>query len=371
MHDKHGANAERNEAARMPWAAAGLWRRARCFDRMAEIGAMILFAAVIASQAAQADEVYLLNGDRITGTVKGIEDGNLVFETASFGEIKIPATDVATINTDDVVTVELQDGGYVTGVMSSSEDGKIVLRRPEETTAEFAYSDFKAIHPGDEIPVPEFAWSGRVNVGANSSSGNTENEAINADFEIEGRGEDDRLTFLGEFNWEWSKGTETADDQRLAGQYDGFVTEHWYVYVNGRLERNDFQDLNLRTAVGPGVGYQFFDTEAAQLRLEGGASYVNEDFDEAPDEESISGRWALSFDMFLIDEVLQVFHKQVGLVDLEDTGDILLITRQGVRIPLRNNFNVSAQFNWDHNTRPSPGREKADTSFILSAGYSF
>lgn len=328
-------------------------------------------AVLLALSPALADEVQLQNGDRLTGAIKGVDGGMLVFESPSFGEVKIPSDDVKALSTDDVVTVELKEAGYATGRLSTMEDGTIVLRGPSETTSKFRYADVKAIYPGGEIPVPQFEWSARINVGASKSSGNTDNEAINVDAEAEGRGEKDRLSFLAEVNRETSAGKKTADDQRLSGQYDRFVSEKWFVYLQGSAERDDFQDLNLRTTIGPGAGYQIIDTEDTSLSVQAGPTYVNEDYDIAEDRNFATARWAVKFSTFVFERFAQLFHDHEGLVNLENTSDVLVRTRQGVRIPLRNNLNVSAQVNLDHDTEPAPGRDKTDTKYILSLGYTF
>jgi putative salt-induced outer membrane protein YdiY len=307
----------------------------------------------------------------LTGSIKGIEDGKLLFESASFGPVKIPSEDIKAVSTDDIVTVEFKEGGYATGQLSTVDDGTILLSGPKETTSKFDYAAVKAIYPGGEIPAPEFEWTARVNVGASKSSGNTDNEAYNIDAEALGRGEKDRITLLAEFNRESSQGNKTADDQRLVGQYDRFISKTWFLYLQGSAERDDFQDLNLRTTIGPGAGYQIIDTELTNLLVEAGPTYVNEDFDLAKDREFITGRWALKFDTFVFEKFAQLFHNQEGLVNLEDTSDVLIRTRQGARIPLRNNLNVAAQVNLDHDTKPAAGRDKTDTKYILSVGYNF
>ena len=98
---------------------------------------------------------------------------------------------------------------------------------------------------------------------------------------------------------------------------------------------------------------------------------MNEDFDLAVDRDFITARWALKFDTFVYEKLAQLFHNQEGLVNLEDTSDVLIRTRQGARIPLRNNLNVAAQVNLDHDTEPAPGRDITDTKYILSVGYDF
>ena len=219
--------------------------------------------------------------------------------------------------------------------------------------------------------MPQFEWTARVNLGTSKSSGNTDNASLNIDAEAVGRGEKDRITLLTEFNLEATDGEETADNQRLVGQYDRFISEQWFAYLQGSAERDKFQDLNLRTTIGPGAGRQIIDTEKTSLSVEFGPTFVNEDFGTALDREFLTGRWAVKFDMFVFDGFAQLFHSHEGLINLEDTGDILIRTRQGARIPLRSDLNMAAQVNLDYDAEPAPGRDTMDTKYILSLGYRF
>jgi hypothetical protein len=63
-------------------------------------------------------------------------------------------------------------------------------------------------------------------------------------------------------------------------KYDRFLTPSWYVYLAGSAERNDRKRLNLRSWVGPGVGYQVFDSPTVRLQVETGTGYVHENFDD-------------------------------------------------------------------------------------------
>jgi len=54
------------------------------------------------------DEVFLKNGDRLTGTVKTTTDGKLILETSYTGEIGIKIADIQRVTTDKPVSVTLE-----------------------------------------------------------------------------------------------------------------------------------------------------------------------------------------------------------------------------------------------------------------------
>ena len=344
-------------------------RQTKLFRSIATLG---LCASVwLASAPGFADEVRLNNGDRLSGQITGIDGDKLVLKTPTFGTVKIPAGEVAGLTTDGPVTIEFKEGGYATGRLSTGDAGAIRLTGPNATSSQFDLAQAKAIHPGGKIPVPQFEWKGRVNAGASKTNGNTKNQAFNVDAEAQGRGAKDRITLSAEYNRESSSGADTVDNARLAAQYDRFISKKWFLYLQGSGERDDFEDLNLRTTIGAGAGYQVIDTDLTQLSIEGGPTYVNEDFQTAADQDFISARWAVKFDHFIFDKFAQLFHNHEGLVSLENTSDVLIRSKTGVRIPIRDNWNATAQVNLDWDNVPAPGRKKTDTKYILSLGYNW
>ncbi len=83
---------------------------------------------------------------------------------------------------------------------------------------------------------------------------------------------------------------------------DFFVTKRFYVYTGVMFEQDTFQDLNLRSSVFAGPGYQFIDEGdyaspyLSKLQLHGGVGlgYFNEDFKRSEDFNYFTGRWAVN-----------------------------------------------------------------------------
>ena len=149
------------------------------------------------------------------------------------------------------------------------------------------------------------------------------------------------------------------------------MTKKLFAYGQTLIEQDRLQDLDLRTTLGAGLGYQFFDTSRLSLFVEAGPSYVNEDYDVAEDRSYASGRWSLRFDWQIVPDRVKFFHFQQGYVNVEDTGDYLFRSEQGFQLPLINNFFCNIQMDYDYNSMPSPGKEKADLRYLFGLGYAF
>ena len=317
-----------------------------------------------------ADELWLKNGDHITGKVVRMENKTLIFETSYAGEVSVKWGEITNIRTDEPIQMVLSNEVSTHGIVTPAENGKVKVKIDKiEEPVTFELAQVETINP--KPPGPAVKIKARANVGLTGDRGNTDTDSLYIDGEFVARTEKNRYTVGAEMKREESEGERTANSTLGYLKYDHFLSQKWYFYTNALFEMDEFQDLNLRSTVGAGAGHQFFETPLTNLSLELGLSYVDENYDEADDDNYSAGRWALKYDRFFFDKFLQFFHFQEGYVSLEDTSDILFRSRTGFRIPVYKSFNVTAQYNFDWNSDPAPDREEVDTRYIFSLGYQY
>ena len=317
---------------------------------------------------ALADEVYLANGDRISGTVIKMAGDSLTLKTDFAGEIEIAWGKVVSVSTEAPVVLQLDDATRIVGRLAGSSEGNISVVDNELVQAgQIPVGRVALINP----PAPQngVKLSGRANVGIYIAKGNTDKEAYHGDIESVARTKQNRFTAGAIYNQALDDGVESENNATAYLKYDHFFTEKWYSYANAVLFKDDFADLNLRTNLGLGAGYQFIESDLTNLSLEGGLSYVNEDFELAEDQNYPAARWSLNYDHFLYPKLLQFFHFHEGLLGLEDTNDIIIITRTGLRAMLTDGFTATAQVDADWDNTPAPGNDRVDTRYMFNLGY--
>jgi putative salt-induced outer membrane protein YdiY len=329
----------------------------------------LLLALLLAAFPGRADEIRLTNGDRISGKILSMEQGELRIETSYAGTIAVQWGQVATLSTEDPVQVVLSDETSLKGSTRSADAGQMKLKMGQIVeTVSFDLAEVQAINPEPE-DTKAVKLSGRVNVGLAKSSGNTETESYHVDGEIVARTEKNRYTAGIEYNREEDEDELTTKNYLGYAKYDHFLTQKWYAYANTLFEKDEFKDLRLRSTIGTGMGYQFFETELTNLYLESGLSFVNEDLEVGEDEDTLAGRWAVSFDRYLFDKRLQIFHFHEGYQGLEETDNLFIRSRTGLRFPLSESFRATFQYNYDWDNNPAPGEEREDTKYLFTLGY--
>ena len=317
-----------------------------------------------------ADEVYLKNGDRITGQVISMEKGKLIFEASYAGKIHIDWEEVSELKTDAPITVILSDETSLQGIPTPAEDGGMKLKT--ELIAEpvsFNMAEVKAVNPKE---VPAVRWTARVNVGLKVEGGNTDKNEFHVDGQLIARNVKNRFTGGLEMDRDESDGERTENKWLGYMKYDHFLTDKWYLNANTSFESDDFKDINSRTVLGLGPGYQYWQSDLRNLSGELGFAYVAESFsDDTDDKDYSAARWAITFDYYLYKKVVQLFHWDEGFFSIEDSEDIWLRSRTGLRFPLYKGLTWTVQYNLDWDNNPLPGKEQKDTTLLFSLGYQF
>jgi putative salt-induced outer membrane protein YdiY len=331
--------------------------------RSATIILLILLAVGGLVNAVSADELILHNGDILTGTLLQLEGGTLVFSTDYAGEITVQSAKVRRLTTEASMHVTMQDG--------TTQKGSVFYRDGEadQTASGIDIALVQTVFPK---PVPPVKYSARANVGITNERGNTQTDQYRVDAEFIARTALQRFTLGGELNREKADDIQTVNNWKAYGLYDYFLSEKWFLNANAMLEHDKFADLDRRTTLGAGAGYQFFESETLNLSASVGLAYVNEDYIVAPDDEFPGAQWSIRYDQYFFDKRVQLFHSNNGYIDLEDSNKWLINTRQGLRFPLYKGLTTTLQYNYNYqNDSSSEAISEWDSKMMVLFGYQF
>jgi putative salt-induced outer membrane protein YdiY len=345
--------------------------------RSLPIVALSLFAVT-----AQADEVLLKNGDKISGTVLSKSGSVLEMKTPYADKVVIKWDAIDTLNSDKPMTVILKDKQELTGLAGTSENNAMTLKSG-------GIYDSKPIPLTQVDEINKKFFAGTANFGGGLSSGNTERQNYHGDANVIVRGRDDKVTLGGQYNYgdntdvKTKETTLNARNWQLYGTYAHYFTPKWYGYAHGLFTNDRLSDIQLRSAFGVGAGYQFFASEDLNLSLEAGPDYVSTNFyetafdcnkyrlddptacDPIGDTSGIAGRWAVNYDQFVWNRNVQLFHSHEGLVD----SALFIRSRTGFRVPIWNGIQFTNEVQVDYFSKPAPGKENTDMRYMFTIGY--
>jgi putative salt-induced outer membrane protein YdiY len=326
--------------------------------------ALVVLISILPA-AAIADEVQLRNGDRITGRVVQLAGGTLTFKTP-LGDLKIPWAQVAALTVSQTLRITLasKETRTITAI-AAAEPGRVTL----DPGGPVAVTDIVAIRPIE----PPVTIAGGANAGILGSSGNTHVNNLRVDADAAIRQRANRYTASAAVNRAEASDVETARNWTTSLNYDRFLTTRLFLNANSVFTNDPFRDLDLRTAVGVGVGYQVFDTARVKLTANGGVGWVNEDFIDPAieDDEYTALRESVALDVFVVPGRVQLFHKHDGYFGVTGEDNLFVKAQTGVRLTVVANFVTTGEFDLDYDRSPSPGRETTDRTFALTFGYRF
>ncbi len=328
-----------------------------------------LFLAHVAPTV-RADTVVLRNGDRLTGTVVNVSADTVRLQTDYAGELAIERAKVETLATDGPVPLMIGDR-IESGRIGAGESDDVTVTREDGTTESMPLARIAYIKPTPRQGGPGVRYAGRVNLGYSRSAGNSENERLYGEGELRARHKDYRWSIGGDARESSDDGVRSESNWRARGNYDWFFRPRQFLYARSTFEHDEFRDIDLRSTVGGGYGYQVLDTDTTRLSLQGGVDYVNVQRDVGDDEEYPAAGWGINYEQQVWTDRVVLFHNQDGFWSLEDADDILVRTKTGLRFPLGNGFSATAQLNLDWDNNPAPGTKSTDETWLFTLGYNW
>jgi putative salt-induced outer membrane protein YdiY len=271
----------------------------------------------------------------------------------------------------------LKDGTQLIGVAQEGKEGTLDIKTAailQPTTV--ALDAITAINPPGKKPI---TYKGHLGLGLSISDGNTHNKSFSFLGDFEARSERQRLALSGAYNYAQNQTDVTQRNGKAELKYDFFITKRLFVFASSLFEYDFFQDLNLRSVLGAGPGFQVIDKgdfaedyrKEMQLYGEAGLAYFSEDHRNAADDQFLAARWAIKFDWPVVPQKVAFFHKHEGFPSLESAKDLYITTEQGVRLSVWGNFVATLQVNWRWDNTPAPGFSRSDTLYLITLGYSF
>ena len=327
---------------------------------------IILITIIMPLCSASADEIVLANGDRLTGTVKSSDGDSVILETGYSDPIKINRLKVKRISVNEPADIRLTGGEVLKGTIRSEEDGKIIIEEsPERQAVSVDWNNVAALNPP---PEHLSKWIGNITVGAGLQSGNTDRASASVGAEATRRAINDRFSLRFLHNYAEEDKTVSARNTYGAMKYDYFFKKKYYVYLGTELLQDSFKNLNLRTVIGPGVGYQVWDNTVKSLLLEVGISYFSEDIKEGEDRDWITGRIAGDLRYNLMGSVV-LSDYLIVYPSLEDFGKFTLRNEASIASPIAAGWSLKFSNILEHDSDPRVNIKKNDWNWFLGLQY--
>jgi len=325
--------------------------------------------------ALYADQVFMKNGDILTGKIVSMMDGKMVLAVDLIGQLTIDVRNIATFKSDAPVEIHLNDGTVLRQPVAAAEPNgfSITTGKPLQPQT-FRLTQVASINPP---PKPQPKWTGNITGSVTSTHGNTSVESIAGSFSTLRRSERDRITANADYVRSQQEDPDTGEDNvtenwwKAKAQYDYFFSKKFFSFVNGRYEKDAIAELDRRVVVGGGGGYQWIEEPDTSFSTSFGLASLYEKFDNQTDsnsEISLQAGYNLSKTLY---KRVKFLHELTYYPSIEQFSDYFLTTSAELRATMVKNLFASFRVIFDYDTSPAAGRGSTDVKYMLGIGLNF
>jgi hypothetical protein len=280
----------------------------------ASIALVLAFSIV---PALSADEVRLVGGDVLKGTVVSETDAAVTLDHAALGRIEIARDRIA-----EVVRTALT----APPTPPASSDAA-----PAPAPAPVAVAVLPAPVPPPP-PQPDGSWKFSLSLGfTGSKNETTSNWNLRLSGSASRETELDKTTLSAEYYFNTTDSVNTDNNLLVSGLEEfKFKDSRWEAFVKGTYQYDEFQPWEQRAGLYAGSGYRLFEGEPFAMKVRAGAGASYEFADSEWTVELLFGEEIV----WKIDERSKLTHALEVFPDISELGEFRVLFRVDYEIAL-------------------------------------
>lgn len=340
--------------------------------------------------SAQADQVTMKNGDRLTGIIVKTDEKaqTLLIKTDLEGDVNVKWDGIASLVSAQPLHLTLKSGETIVGRVSSegsrlvvstrgggeatAEKGAVATLRNDAEEAAFEQKMERLQHPRFTD-----VWNGLLDTGLNLTRGNSSTATYNLAGKLSRVTKRNKLgmyaTAIYSRDDTTSPSRATAHAVRGGARFDLNATDRLFGFVLSDFEYDRFQNLDLRNTTGTGFGYYLWKKEHSQFDFFGGGTFLQEYF-SVPLDPLVPGSTSRKSGEGVVGEELSTaLHKWATVSEryafypnFTSTGEYRFTLDATAAIKLNSWLGWQTTVSDHYISDPAPGKKPND--LLLSAG---
>ena len=344
-------------------------------SRFHRAGHLLLTVTLASSiMAFSQDVIVLKNGDRITGEVKKLENGNVHIDADYGGNIFI-------IDWEEVERIEIttaspahfsvvtSSGDRLSGSIRTDPDAPTrVLVEEQGSTVSFEQSELVSFTPIDAGFWGRFETS--VDFGLSLTKANETKQ-----FNTRARASylTDDWSLEGNLESLLNARQDVPDTKRseFGTNFRYFITNRWFSETFGNFLQSNKLQLDLRSSIGGAMGRYLVQNDRWLLSINGGGAWTNENFEDPLVSNQNSGEvlGTLEFNAFNIGD-LNILAQLSVFPSLSDLGRVRINFRNDFKWDLPQDLYFRVGFTNNFDSSPLTDTPRNDYIFSTSVGWS-
>jgi len=346
---------------------------ARCGARGGAVLGVFLVAilfATVASAADKTDAIVLKNGDRITGEIRGLQNGLLSYKTDTLGTLSVEWHSVAKISSIWLFILEDSQGRRYTGSLQNGpEPGQVVVRTGEGPVT---------LQLADLVGIARY--------GARLSQ--RFQGFVDGAFTLQKAQKERTLNLAAQINYISTKWDIRADASSYLSSRENAVSttrellsldarrvykNRWSGAAFGQLEKNTELNLDLRLLGGLGVGRYFIRTNRRVLDGVAAVDVTRENYyGDTASKTGAEAVFGIDYQAFrYVFPNMNISASAYAYPSLTTSGRVRLKFQTNFRYELFSRFYVSLGFVDNYDSKPGgEGTTKNDYGLNLGISWS-
>lgn len=317
---------------------------------------------------ALADEIFLQNGDRITGEVVEATDSTVTMRTEAMGIVTLDRAHI------QEAPSEPDEHGIPEPPPAPADAAAAPEAAPAPSTVPAAPAAPAASAVATEFMPIKIAkpWTGSISGGINAREGNTSSQSASSRFNVSRKKGPDELQLTGDSYFAASRKKMTAMKMFAGVRYDHFFqpdNRGWYGLGRFEADQDRFADINQRLVPAVGPGYAFFNSEDFKLKVENAVGFAQTNF-----RDTTVNR----FEGVLIPRLYfesRIYGRSRFIQDtnayfsLDASDGYRVRSESTIEAPFLERLKIRLSLIDDFNSHPSVGAENNDIRLISSVAY--
>ena len=344
---------------------------------------LLVLTLGIKSQSVIADSVTMANGSTLTGILKRITNGIVYLDTGFAGVLKIDQKQLMHLQTDAPIYFRLSSGSTVLGQSGIGAKQGVLSVRSSNGFMKFSISDVTdAWGKSEEDPaVTEIKkeeekkrrkWTYSAGVDLSGQKGNSNEFGLTGQVGARLKGPSDLLKIYFSVHNSERDGTKIADETKGGVDYSSDLVDRFGWYSRFELEKDKFEELDLRSTSAVGISYKLLKSGAQVSRVRAGFAYRYESFDAKENIEDPAIDFGLDY-AITVQELFKFDSEVTYVPDYSDFTNFRFGQDTGLEIPLKKDgfWKIRIGLSHFYNSNPVNGKNNLDTKYYTRLGFTW
>jgi len=310
------------------------------------------------------DWIQLVSGEWLKGEIISLYNFTFEFDSDELGLLSIDWDDVTQIRSAGIISMRIEGNGFqaelftVVGTLLLFEDEAVMMMNNQVKT----YKRKQIISIAMARETEKDLWKGKLFIGTNVKSGNSDNVDANIMMNTMRRTSSSRFAIDYTGNYSRAQNIETSKNHRLDSYYDKFLNRElfWRIYQAEYFQDN-FKNIADQYSLATSFGYNLIRTSKTEWEVSGGPGifykrYVSVEAGEDIDNTSPLLALGTKYDTEVTKWMDYLFEFRFQFVD-EVSGRYNHYMITTLSIDLVGDLDLDLSFVWDYVARPQPAED--------------